>query len=516
MASKERTVHSHDSSSATQSMPGRSDELPSPVSGIGSGVRWSALAVIGRQASQMLCALILARILGPQTYGVISVATVYVTLTTLMLDQGLAAALVQRPVLKEGLAGAVATANLITAAILGGVTWFVAPLIASFFSVPELPNLLRVLGLGLVLKAAAIAPRALQQRALRFKVTALADVSGGVVGATFGICAAILGQGTWSLVWQVLATDVVIAAVLLGVTRKGTPNTHLRLLRDILPFSLRIFASNALAFFSRNSDNILVGRYLGVSALSHYSMAYRVLVIPVQMIGQTVNRVSFPTFSRLVGDQPRLGRNLLTVTELLAFTAIPSMFLIAVASPQLIALVLGAAWAATAPILTVLAVAGARETVFSATGSLMRAKGVGKLIVRYEVLATGSQVAGIVIGLQFGVIGVALGFTVVGFMLAPVLMVIQQRLASVTIRQQLSAILPAVHCSLWGAAAYLLVTLTSWGPLSTALTGTAAYLTAALCVGLTVHRASLTRTLAVGKVLMGQKPVVPSGKSTVA
>lgn len=453
----------------------------------------------------MLCALVLARILGPQTYGVISVATVYVTLTTLMLDQGLAAALVQRPALKEGLAGAVATANLLTGAILGGLTWVFAPLVASFFSVPGLTNLLRVLGVGLVLKAAAIAPRALQQRTLRFKVQALADVSGGMVGAAFGIGAAGLGQGVWSLAWQVLATDLVIAVVLLGVTRQGTPNLHLGLLREILPFSLRIFASNALAFLSRNSDNILVGRYLGVSALSHYSMAYRVLVIPVQMIGQTVNRVSFPTFSRLAGDQARLGRNLLTVTELLAFTAFPSMIAVSVAAPQLIALVLGAPWAATAPILAVLAVAGARETVFSATGSLMRAKGAGKLIFRYELVATGSQVTGIVIGLQFGVVGVALGYTIVGFGLTPVLLVIQRRLSSVTVREQLSAILPALHCSLWGATAYLLVTLTDWSQLTTVLVGAAAYAVAAGGVGLTLHRAALRRTAAMALVLLGKK-----------
>ena len=86
-----------------------------PAAAVASA-RWSAIAVFGRQASQIVSALVLARVLGPETYGVISAATVYVTLTTLVLDQGLAAALVQRPVISRSLPGAVATANLLTAA----------------------------------------------------------------------------------------------------------------------------------------------------------------------------------------------------------------------------------------------------------------------------------------------------------------------------------------------------------------------------------------------------------------
>ena len=79
------------------------------------------------------------------------------------------------------------------------------------------------------------------------------------------------------------------------------------------------------------------------------------------------------------------------------------------------------------PVLTVLAIAGARETVCSVIGSLMRAKGAGTLIFRYEWLATGTQLAGIVIGLQFGMLGVAVGVTVAGFALMPVLLAIQRR-----------------------------------------------------------------------------------------
>lgn len=452
----------------------------------------------------MLCALVLARILGPAAYGVISVATVYVTLSTLVLDQGLAAALVQRPVLNSETPGAVATANLLTGLVLGALTLVLAPWVAVFFSVPNLTPLLRVLGLGLIVKAAAITPRAMQQRNLRFKTIALADTAGGVLGAVAGVTAALLGAGTWSMAFQVVGTDLVIAVVMLAATRSARPNLALRELPDILPFSLRIFGSNGLAFFSRNLDNILVGRFLGVSSLSHYSMAYRVLVIPVQMIGQTVNRVSFPTFARLALKPDLLARTLTKVTELLAFAAVPPMILVSVAAPELVAVVLGPEWAATAPVLTVLAIAGARETVFYITGSLMKAKGEGRLILRYEVLATVVQLSGIIIGLQFGLVGVALGLMTAGFLLAPVMLGVQRRLAGVAIRDQLKAMAPAIHCSAWAAAGYLLVRLVGWNDLGTLVAGSAMYVLIALAVLMLVHRAALRRTVDAGLSILGR------------
>jgi len=472
-------------------------------------VRWSAGAVLGRQASQIVAALVLARVLGPQQYGVISAATVYVTLTTLLLDQGLAAALVQRPALTPRTPGAVATANLVFALLFAALTWVAAPWIAAFFRADALAGLVRVLGLGLILKAAAITPRAMNQRRLRFHVIGVADIVGGAAGSAAGIVAALEGAGTWALAVQVLLTDIAVAVVLLARTRGTKPNLALAELLTVLPFSLRIFGSNGLAYLSRNLDNVLVGRVLGVSALSLYSMAYRVLVIPVQMVGQTTNRVTFPLLSRLSSDRAALRATVARTTELLAFMAIPAMGLIAVASPELVLLVLGGKWSATAPVLTILCVAGARETVFSVTQSLMRAAGAGRLVLRYEVLAACVQLSGIVVGLQFGLIGVALGVTVAGFALSPVMLLIQRRLAGVRIRSQLMLIAAPAHAAVWGAAGYVgighLVAWVDGGNLLKALVGTLAYVLIAFVVLLVAHRPAARRALVAGRALVSRR-----------
>lgn len=91
---------------------------------VAHGVRWSGIAVIARQLVQVLSAVLIARIIGPSSYGVISAAMIYVTLTSLILDQGLSAALIQRKQLDERAPGAVATVNILLAVVIGVLTWF--------------------------------------------------------------------------------------------------------------------------------------------------------------------------------------------------------------------------------------------------------------------------------------------------------------------------------------------------------------------------------------------------------
>lgn len=475
-----------------------------PPSGGSVAVRWSLVAVLGRQASQLVAALVVARLLGPDAFGVISAATVYVTLSTLVLDQGLAAALVQRASLDARAPGAVASLNLAMGVVLAAATWGLSGPISAFFHEPALGDLLRVLGVGLMLKAVAITPRAMLMRGLRFRAIAVADVAGGAIGAIAAVIAASWGAGAWALAWQVLTTDALIAVLMVAAARVR-PNLAVAQVRVVLPFGLRILGVNSLAYASRNADNILVGHYLGVTSLSYYAMAYRVLVVPVQLIGQTVNRVVFPTFSRFADDRDRVARNLIRAVSMLAMVAVPPMVFAAVAAPQLVEVVLGEAWGPAAPILTVLAIAGARETVFYVTGSLMKALGAARLNLRYELLATLVQVGGIVVGLRYGVLGVAIGYTVAGFVLSPILLAIQRRLTGATLRQQLGAVAPALSGSALAAAAYLGLRLLDWSAAVTLAAGLAAFAVVFVSTVWVLHRRAARETLAFGAEVLGRR-----------
>ncbi|GAB2691604.1 oligosaccharide flippase family protein [Thalassiella azotivora] len=476
-----------------------------------SAVAWSGVSVAGRQVFQLLFAVVLARVLGPESFGVVSMATIYVTFTALLLDQGLSAALVQRPVLTARAAGATATVNLATAVLLALLTVVAAGPVAGFFSAPDLAGVLLLLAPALLLKAAAIAPRALLSRDLRFRPVGAADVAGAAAGCVTGLVAAVQGAGVTSLVVQTVTTDLVVAAVLLAAARGPLPSPRLRELAPSLGFSAQVFATNGIAYLSRNLDNVLVGRFLGAGPLAFYGMAYRVLVLPVQLVGQTVNRVMFPAFARMAGDRDQLRSTLLTTTRLLSLAAVPPMALAAAAAWDLVTVVLGPQWLPAAPLVAVLALAGARETVMYVTPSLMKGLGRGGTALRFEVLSTGVQTTGVVVGLAFGVLGVAVGYAVAGLAVTPVMLGIQRRLTGVRVRDQLAAVLPALHASAWAAGGYLLVSLAGWSPPLTLLAGVPAFcLVLALVLG-TVHRRSTVAALAGLRAARRARRPAPAG-----
>lgn len=474
-------------------------------------VRWSLGAVLARQGFQMLCALVLARILGPQSYGVIAAATVYISLVALMLDQGLSAALIQRAEVTRRMAGAAATLNLLVAGALAALTWSAAPWVAEFFGVDQLEPLLRLLAAAIPFKALAITPRALLSRNLQLHRVGAADIAAAATGCAAGTAAALAGAGPWALAYQVLTTDLVCSSMLLAASRGPLPNLAFRQVVPLLRFSLSVFATDCLAYFSRNLDNILVGRVLGVASLSLYGMAYRILVVPVQLIGQTVNRVMFPAFARSAGCQEQVAANLVAATRVLAISSIPLMAFVACAAPDLVDLVLGPDWQPAAALVSVLAIGGARETVFYITPSLMKGLGRGALIVRYEILAAVVQVGGIVIGLQFGVFGVAVGYAAAGFVLTPVLLGIQTRLTGVSVKSQLGSILPAAHAAAWGAAGYGLWSLAGAGSLGQLLGGLVIFASLALAALRVFHRRMLSGYAAQVRALAGRTTTSPQG-----
>ncbi len=461
-------------------------------------VRWSSLSVLGRQGFQILFALVVARILGPASYGVVSAATVYVTLSALLLDQGVSSALVQRRDLDPRAPGAAVSVNLLFGLVCAVVTWGLADLVALFFQAPALAPILRVLAVGLLVKALAIAPRAMLLRGLRMRAVAVADIAGAGVGATAGITAALAGAGPAAIVFMTVGGDLVSAVVLVVAGRGPVPNLDFRAFTPLLRYGVKVFATNGVAYLSRNTDNVLVGRLLGVTALSYYSMGYRILVIPVQFIGQSVNRVMFPVFSRHADDRAELARQLVTATELLAMVTVPAMALLACAAPQLVLVVLGGAWLPAAPLMAVLALAGARETIFYITPALTRATGRAGLNLWFELGSTAVQVTGIVIGLQYGVQGVAVGYAVAGFALTPVLLLLQRTLTGVRIVSQLGALIAPVHAAIWASGAYLVIAVLLDGlPQVVILAAGAAGFAAVLCAVLwLVHPDVTARQLA--------------------
>nr|WP_277606627.1 lipopolysaccharide biosynthesis protein [Rhodococcus aetherivorans] len=470
-----------------------------------SGIRWSGISVIGREVSRTVFTVLLARIIGPDAFGIVAQALVYIGLVGLLLDQGFSSALIQRVHVEPNMPGAVVTVNLVVGLVLTGLTVAIAPVWASFMDSPELTLVLVVLAPVLLIRSAAITPRALLLRNMEFRKIGIADISAAMVGGILGAAVALSGGSYWALVAQMVATDAVLVVMLTAVGAGRWPNLHLRYLREIAPFSVRAFSAGLLTTsVSRNIDNLLIGRLQGAEALAFYGLAYRLLLLPVQLACTTVGAVLFPLFSRLSDDLAALRAEMARTTRTLAVLTVPAMALVAAAAPQLVSLLFGPQWMPAVPIVQVLAMAGAVQAVYQpSTTPIVLGLGRASLNLRYAWLTTLVSTVGIVAGLPWGPLTVAVGYTAATVLLVPVEWLLRRHLLHMTLRSQIVSLVPGAHTAVWVAAAYLVVAISIPGHDALVLLfGATASIAAGLAVLHFAHRSQLMELVRmVGRVI---------------
>lgn len=426
--------------------------------GVGLGVRSSALSVVVRESMRLVFTAVLARLLGPLPFGIVAQATVYISVMTVLLDQGLASALIQKDVLGPKLARAVTSINLLLGLLLGLTTFVIAPLWSDLFKTPELTSVLGVLGAALLLKAGTITPRAMLARGMRFREIARADVCSAVAGGAIGIVAAMMGVSYWALVVQSVVTDLVLLVLLNCAFGFCLPSFDLRPVKTVMSFSTRSFAANLVNGIGRNIANGLIGLYLGAQSLAYYALGHRILMLPVQVAGRSITTVLLSSFSRRGNDRKAVSQDVTRVTRVLAIFMIPMMGLLAACSPQLVPFIFGSQWSPAAPIISILALVGACQGTYAASAPALLSLGRADIHLRYCWLTNVVSIVGIVAGLQFGLIWVAVGYAVAACLVLPPLWIVQRRILEISFLTQFRTVGAAVHVALWVAGSYMLIT----------------------------------------------------------
>jgi O-antigen/teichoic acid export membrane protein len=474
---------------------------------LSSAMRWSGVSVVGREAARLAFTIMLARLVGPEAFGIVAQAAVYIAIVGLLLDQGFSSALIQRPRVEQDMPGAVVSVNLAVGAALMGLTIAVAPMWAAFMNTSELTLVLTLLSPTLLIRAASVTPRAVLIRQMRFRTIAIADITAAAGGGALGVAVALLGGSYWAIVAQIVTTDVLVLLVLIVAGAGIRPNLHLRYVREIAWFSGQAFAAGLLInSISRNIDNLLVGKFQGPEALAFYGLAYRLLLLPVQLLTITVGGVLFPTFSRHAHDLPAIRSQMTRATSTLAALVLPGMALVAAAAPQLVATIFGQDWEPAIPIVQVLAMAGAVQAIYRpSTTPLVLGLGHAALNLRYSLLATAVSTAGIVAGLPFGPLGVAVGYACAVAALVPVEWIIRRRLLALALTTQTRSLVPGIHVAAWVAGTYTLVAISIEGHDIVVLAcGTLLALATGLGVMRAVHRSQFSELVLLTNRMIGR------------
>lgn len=372
------------------------------------GVAWSAAQALGSRLLTIVTFIALAHLLGPRSFGIVAFASVGIAFLNTFVALGLAQAIVQLPTLeKRHLDTAFWVSNglgfLLAAAVVAS-SW---PL-ARLFHVPEAAPVLQVLALGFPLTALGSCPTAILQRRMAFRSLAIRFTLGSLVGAVVGIGLALLGAGVWSLVAQTLCTSAT-GLVVVWTAARWRPGlaADRASFSELFRFSRNVVGMGVAWFVLGRTDDFFIGAFLGPALLGIYSVAYRLLVVLMDITISTVEAVALPTFSRLQSDIPRLRRAYSSATRISAVVALPVFFFLLAAAPEVIHVFFGAKWDRSIPVMRVLSVVGVANTLTNFNATLLMSLGQPGRALRFMTIASVANIVAVAIAVHWGIVAVA-------------------------------------------------------------------------------------------------------------
>ena len=387
---------------------------------IASGLAWKVASQIFRQLSRVAVVVILARLLTPADYGLAAMVLVFSSLVLIFADLALGAALVQRQELSEEDKSTVfwTSAAMGVAFMLIGIalSW---PM-AAFYGESEVQPLFAALSVSFLITALGTTQSALMNREMQFRSLELRMMAGTVVGGTAGIVVALAGGGAWAIIAQQLAIAVA-STTLLWFFSSWRPrfSWSVESLRSLAGFSGNVFGTRVLFYANRNLDNLLIGKFLGAASLGAYAIAYNVMLMPLARIAQPIVEVLFPAMSRIQDDRPRMAAMWLRANRMIGAITIPAMVGLMVVGPEFVATLFGAKWADAAPVIQILAWVGLLQSLQRLNSSVLQACDRTGALLRYSVIVLVASIVAFVVGLSWGIVGVAAGYAVSSTIVEP-------------------------------------------------------------------------------------------------
>jgi O-antigen/teichoic acid export membrane protein len=385
---------------------------------IRTGVAWSGAAQVGAQAASLVIAVILTRLLSPQDFGLVAMVVVFTGFASVFTDMGFGAALVQKLDLTQHHKNAVFWISVAVGALSTLIFAAAAPYIASFYGVPALQPITLAISIIFFINAFATVKFALLQKAMDFRSLAAAQLTATLLSGLIAIYLAFSGFGVWSIVAMYVATAAVNVAVLWIIT-PWRPDFSLRwdAVQDLSKFSRNLVGFSAFNYWTRNGDNLLIGRYAGSAALGIYARSYAILLLPVWQISGVITNVMFPAFSAIQKDVERVRELYLTSISVISLVTFPLTLGLLVVSQSFVLALFGDKWAEMIPILQVFCLLGLIQSIGTTVGWIYQSQGRTDILFRFGLFSGLIFIISFVVGLRWGALGVAVAYTVANFLL---------------------------------------------------------------------------------------------------
>ncbi|GAB4039789.1 MOP flippase family protein [Spirosoma jeollabukense] len=381
-----------------------------------SGGKWISMSTAISTLFQFGQVAILARLLEPSAFGIVSVSALLIAFFSIFANLGFSNSIIYKQEEDQQVLSTIYLLNLALGLFIGVALFFSWPLVVAYYKEPRLEKVIKFSSLYFVIVYFGQIYYFLLQKELRFKAIASIDITGAAIGTGVTILLAFNGFAELSLIFGQLAQQSVKSAlqVVLGASLFSPKLTFdLSLIKEHLQFGLYNVGDGIVGFIQANSDNILVGGMLGVKQLGYYTLASQLAVFPITRLNPVILQVAYPILAKFKGDNNELKKSYLTILDLLSYINLPLLAGLFITADSVVPLFYGPGWEPTIPLIRIFVFVSIFTFLSNPLFTLAFSKGKPKLLFLLNVVTLFIKIPLVYLFARYwGVTGIAMAFLV--------------------------------------------------------------------------------------------------------
>ena len=363
---------------------------------------------------QLIINSILARLLGPEEFGVVAVITVFTTFFTILGDMGIGPAIIQDKTLENKDISNIFKFSIIASVIIGILFYIFSYFISFFFSNKIYVTLGFMLAFSVMFNILKIVPNAVILKNKNFKLAGIINISVNIIVGIITIALAFYGLSYYALVVDsVLKSCFIFIISLIFCGLKIEKGFEIDSIKKIKSYSTYQFSFNFINYFTRNLDNILTGKFLGANSLAYYDKAYKLMLYPIQNLTHVITPVLHPVLSEYQNNREIIYESYMKVVKILAYIGIFISVFCFFSSKEIIRIMYGSNWDIAIPIFKILSLSIVVQMILSSIGSIFQATGEVDKLFSTGVISSIFTVSAIMFGIIKGdIVSLAIGVSI--------------------------------------------------------------------------------------------------------
>ncbi|MFZ6041308.1 lipopolysaccharide biosynthesis protein [Vibrio natriegens] len=376
-------------------------------------IGYNTINVVVNQISIIIVTILLARWLNPTDYGIYASLSILISFTFVISEFGSASYLIKCRVLDEKTVSSAFLINVLLLGIISSLLFTFSESIAYFFGHDNAMSI-KIVILPLVFGVLSGFYKSIIERNLEFKTVAKVEILATVLSSLIAIILAYKGYGVYSLVWQLSIRNIITFVYYFNKSGLSLEADFcFTKMKEIFRFSVFLVLNNIFNQFSRTSDQVIIARTLSTQALGIYSLAYKIMLFPVQRISTIVCKVMYPSLAKIQDDLEKLRVNYSQTVVLVSSVTFPAMIFVWLNSEWLVNTFLGEQWKEVSVLLKYLVPVGLIQSVVSTVGPLYLLKSKTKEGFYFQVITTLLTVVSFIVGSKWGIIGICKAYLII-------------------------------------------------------------------------------------------------------